>query len=241
MSTQPSSLSRVLSPRSVAIVGVSEGRRMSDVAAGHLVDAGIELQLVSSRAVTAYGRPVFPSLEALGKPVDAVLSLVGAAASVEIAERAAALGCGGIVIVASGFAEAGRSGAVLQDRLRAVGETTGLAVIGPNCTGFANVPAGIALFTGMPVPVRAGALSIVSQSGYLTRAAMVAARERNLGVRLAISSGTRRRPAWRTTSTSSSRIRRPASSASSSRRCEARRPFSPPSPGRGRRASRSSH
>jgi acetate---CoA ligase (ADP-forming) len=186
---QPSSLSRVLSPRSVAIVGVSEGRRMSDVAAGHLLDAGIELQLVSSRAVTAYGCPVFPSLEALGRPVDAVLSLVGAVASVEIAEQAAALGCGGVVIVASGFAEAGRSGAALQDRLRAVGEQTGLAVIGPNCTGFANVPAGIALFTGMPVPVRAGALSIVSQSGYLTRAAMVAARERNLGVRLAISSG----------------------------------------------------
>lgn len=162
---------------------------MSDVAAGHLVDAGIELHLIGSRAVTAYGRPVSPSLDALGKPVDTVLSLAGAAASVEIAEQAAALGCGGIVIIASGFAEAGRSGVALQDRLGRLGEETGLAVIGPNCTGFANIPAGVALFTGMPVPVRAGALSIVSQSGYLTRAAMVAARERNLGVRLAISSG----------------------------------------------------
>ena len=189
MSAQPSSLSRVLSPRSVAIVGVSERRRMSDVAAGHLLNAGIELHLISSRAVTAYGRPVSPSLDALGKPVDAVLSLAGAAASVEIAEQAAALGCGGVVIIASGFAEAGRSGIALQDRLGRLGEETGLAVIGPNCTGFANVPAGVALFTGTPVPVRAGALSIVSQSGYLTRAAMVAARERNLGVRLAISSG----------------------------------------------------
>jgi acyl-CoA synthetase (NDP forming) len=186
---QLSSLSRLLSPRSVAIVGVSERRRMSDVAAGHLLNAGTELHLVSSRAVTAYGRPVSPSLDAIGKPVDAVLSLVSAAASVEVAERAAALGCGGIVVIASGFAEAGPSGIALQDRLRHLGEKTGLAVIGPNCTGFANVPAGVALFTGMPVPVRAGALSIVSQSGYLTRAAMVAARERNLGVRLAISSG----------------------------------------------------
>lgn len=189
MPAQPSSLSRVLSPRSVAIVGVSEGRRMSDVAAGHLLAADVELHLVSSRAVTAYGHSVSPSLDALGKPVDVVLSLVGAAASVEIAAQAAALGCGGLVIIASGFAEAGPSGSTLQNRLRRLGEETGLAVMGPNCTGFANVPAGLALFTGMPVPVRAGALSIVSQSGYLTRAAMVAARERNLGVRLAISSG----------------------------------------------------
>jgi acetate---CoA ligase (ADP-forming) len=186
---QPSSLSRVLAPRSVAIVGVSEGRRMSDVAAAHLVNADIELHLISSRAGAAYGRPVSPSLDALGEPVDAVLSLAGAAASVEIAAKAAALGCGGIVIIASGFAEAGPSGTALQSRLRRLGEETDLAVIGPNCTGFANIPAGVALFTGMPVPVRAGGLSIVSQSGYLTRAAMVAARERNLGVRLAISSG----------------------------------------------------
>jgi acetate---CoA ligase (ADP-forming) len=184
-----SSLSRLLSPRSVAIIGVSERRRMSNVAVGHLLNASIELYLVSPRAPAAYGRPTFPSLDAIGEPVDAVLSLIGAEASVEVAEQAAALGCGGVVVIASGFAEAGPSGMALQNRLTRLCERTGLAVIGPNCTGFANIPAGVALFTGMPVPVPAGGLSIVSQSGYLTRAAMVAARERNLGVRLAISSG----------------------------------------------------
>src|ERR1700733_11319580 len=92
---QPSSLSRVLAPRSVAIIGVGEGRRMSDVAAAHLVNADIELHLISSRAGTAYGRPVSPSLDPLGKRGAAVLSLAGAAASVEIAAKAAALGCGG--------------------------------------------------------------------------------------------------------------------------------------------------
>src|SRR5579859_498698 len=182
-------LLRLLSPRSVAVVGASERRSMSNVALGHLVDADVELHLVHPTATEAYGRPAVPSLTAIGRPVDAVLALVAAPLAVDVVAEAGRLGCGGVVVVASGFAEAGPDGVALQDRLRAAATEPGIAVLGPNCTGFANVSRGVALFTGTPVPLEAGGLSIVSQSGYLTRAAMVAARERNLGVRLAISCG----------------------------------------------------
>ncbi len=182
-------LSRLLDPRSVAVVGVSERRRMSTVAVGHLLDAPVELHLVTPNSPTAFGRPTVPSLTAIGAPVDAVLSLVGAEASLQVVGEAGALGCGGVVVIASGFAEEGEKGRELQARLQRTAAESGLAVIGPNCTGFANVPGQVALFTGMPVPVGAGGVSIVSQSGYLMRSAMVAARERNLGVRLAISTG----------------------------------------------------
>jgi acetate---CoA ligase (ADP-forming) len=183
------SLSRLLTPHSVAVVGASERRRMSNVALSHLLDADVELHLVHPTAKQAYGRPAVPSLSGIGAPVDAVLSLVSAPLAVDVVTEAGDLGCGGVVVVASGFAEAGPDGVALQDRLRDAATEHGVAVLGPNCTGFANVSRRVSLFTGTPVPLEAGGLSIVSQSGYLTRAAMVAARERNLGVHLAISCG----------------------------------------------------
>ncbi len=187
--TGAGSLGRLLNPASVAVVGVSERRPMSNVAVGHLLAAPVELHLVSPRPGSAYGRATVASLRAVGGPVDAVLSLVGAAGSVGVVEEAARLGCGGVVVVASGFGEAGDEGRERQDRLARAAAGAALPVCGPNCTGLVNVTSGVSLFTGTAVAVPAGGVSLVSSSGYLMRAVMAAARERNLGLRLAISAG----------------------------------------------------
>jgi acetate---CoA ligase (ADP-forming) len=182
-------LARLLSPASVAVVGASEKRVMPKVAVPPLLASGIEVHLVNPTSDTAFGRPTVTTLSAIGHPVDAVLSLVAAERAVDVVEEAGHLGCGGVVVVAGGFSEAGAGGQQLQDRLAAAARATGLAVIGPNCTGFVNISNNVGLFTGTPVRLRSGGVSVVSQSGFLMRAAMVAAQERNLGMRLAISSG----------------------------------------------------
>jgi len=180
-------LDRFFAPGSVAVVGASERRMMSNAAVDQLLTSGVELHLVNPSVSHAYGRPTVPDLAAVGHPVDAVLAIVGADAAIDVVAQAAVAGCGGVVVVASGFAEAGPEGLRRQDRLRLA--SGGMPVLGPNCTGFANITRGVSLFTGMPVPVQQGSISILSQSGYLMRAAMVATRERGLGVNLAISSG----------------------------------------------------
>ncbi len=182
-------LGRLLNPTSVAIVGASEKRNMSNIAAAHLRAAPVTLHLVTPSVPEAYGQPTVASLQDIDGPVDAVLSLVGAERALDVVADAAAIGAGGVVVVASGFAEAGGSGTSLQDELRSRALDAGLPVIGPNCTGFSNVTMGTNCFTGTAVDVRAGGIALVSSSGYLMRSAMVAARERNLGVRIAISSG----------------------------------------------------
>jgi acyl-CoA synthetase (NDP forming) len=65
----------------------------------------------------------------------------------------------------------------------------GLAVIGPNCSGFKNVPLGVNLFTGGRLDLSPGGVSVVSQSGFLTRSALAAAQQRQLGVAIGVSSG----------------------------------------------------
>jgi acetate---CoA ligase (ADP-forming) len=188
-STRRTNLARLLSPRTIAVVGANEKLGMSNNAVIPMLEAGHQVVLVNPSRDMLYGQAALPSLSAFGEPVDAVLSLVNAERSLDVLEEAAALGCGGVVISAAGFVELGETGAALQNRLQEITERTGVAVVGPNCAGFKNVPLGVNLFTGGRLDLAAGRVSIVSQSGFLVRSAMAAAQQRQLGVSTAVSSG----------------------------------------------------
>ena len=192
-------LARMLVPRTVAVVGANEQLGMSNNSIIPMIEAGRQVALVNPRRDSLYGQVAYPDLASavatLGVPIDAVLSLVNAERSLDVVEEAASLGCGGVVVAAAGFVEAGDAGADLQARLLEIAGRTDVAVIGPNCAGFKNVPLGANLFTGgrldLPAAGRdtVGGVSIVSQSGFLVRSAFAAARERALGVSVAVSSG----------------------------------------------------
>jgi acyl-CoA synthetase (NDP forming) len=188
MSAQ-NALSRLLSPASLAVVGANEALGMSNNAVLPMLESGRTVHLVNPTRRELYGLPALPSLTALGAPVDAVLSLVNAERSVAVVEEAAALGCGGVVVAAAGFSEMGAAGSSLQRRIEEVAREAGLAVIGPNCSGFKNVPLGVNLFTGGRIDPPPGGVSIVSQSGFLMRSALAAADQRRLGIAISVSSG----------------------------------------------------
>jgi acetate---CoA ligase (ADP-forming) len=184
-----SNLARLLSPKTIAVVGANEKLGMSNNSVMPMLEVGRAVALVNPSRETLYGQHSFPSLTAVGEPVDAVLALVNAERSLDLIEEAAALGCGGVIIAAAGFVEQGTDGAAMQDRLRTIARASGLAVVGPNCSGLKNVPLGVNLFTGGRLDLKPGGVSIVSQSGFLVRSAMAAAKERMLGVSIAVSSG----------------------------------------------------
>lgn len=197
-STLRANLARLLSPRTVAVVGANEQLGMSNNAIRPMIAAGRDVLLVSAKSDALYGRPAHPSLSAAiaaEGSVDAVLSLVNAERSVDLVDESSSLGCAGVVVAAAGFLEAGDAGLELQERLLTSAAAGGVAVIGPNCAGFKNVSLGVNLFTGgwMELPASGvqtvGGVSIVSQSGFLVRSAMAAAGERALGVSIAVSSG----------------------------------------------------
>ena len=186
-SVNPDNLARLLSPESVAVVGASEKLGMSNNAVLPMLEAGLEVALVNPNRDAVYGRATVPSLSALGHPVDAVLTLVSAERSIGVVEEAAALGCGGVVVAAGGFAELGDEGRALQDRL--VSAAGDLAVVGPNCSGFMNVRRRVNLFTGGRISLHTGGVAVVSQSGFLLRSTLAAGQQRQLGFGIAVSSG----------------------------------------------------
>jgi acetyltransferase len=86
----------------------------------------------------------------------------------EVAERAAARGIGGAVVLAAGFAELGADGRANQQRLTDVAREYSFPIIGPNCNGFYNGPGKVtATFAIPPESDRpeVGPVALVSQSG----------------------------------------------------------------------------
>lgn len=159
-------LDRLFAPRSVALVGASA----TPGKAGHQALVALErftgdVFAVNPRAEPVAGRPAFPSLRALGRPVDLVIMAVPAAACVEAVREAIACDCGGGLVLSSGFAETGASGAELQDELARACRTSSFRLLGPNTAGFVNHEVSLtASFVSGAALLPRGPVAVVAQS-----------------------------------------------------------------------------
>ena len=155
-------LARLLSPRSVAVVGASaEPHSVGHNILVNLARFGFagEVYPVSRRGGEIGGRACVASIDDLPAGIDAAVLAVPAGAVRQSLEACARRGIGGAVVFASGFAEQDEAGRRAQDEFAAVAAELGLAVIGPNCIGFVNY-AGKAALSFEPVdppPVLEGA------------------------------------------------------------------------------------
>lgn len=182
-------LRRVLNPHSIAFVGLSDTSPFADFVSPTL-DSDAELFFVHPKHPTVMGHPTVARLSDIGRPVDAVMSVMSAERTTELAEEAADQDVGGLVLVAGGFAEAGPEGRALQERLHAAARRSGMAVIGPNGLGFVNVGRRISLTIASRHKRRPGGISVVSQSGaMLSGVAMAAWENRGVGLNVIISAG----------------------------------------------------
>ncbi|GAA0402829.1 6-carboxyhexanoate--CoA ligase [Acrocarpospora corrugata] len=176
-------LDRLLSPRSIAMVGASNSpTRIGGTVFANLARAFPgDVHPIHPRDEIVQGRPAFRTVGDLPEPVDLAVIAVPAAAVVDVVAECAAKGIGGATVITSGFAEAGPEGRALQDRLTQVSLETGIRVIGPNCIGYMNahdgVMANFMVTVDEPLP-QPGPVALVSQSGgfgsYITNKAVLA-------------------------------------------------------------------
>lgn len=127
--------------------------------------------------------PTAPDMAILAVPVEATLQAV---------RDCAIRGVRGVIVLSTGFAEAGPDGAALQAELVRVARSHGMRLLGPNCLGTVNVvdklvgSFSIALEQNMPP---AGQVGIVSQSGNIGSFTMSNMAQRGLGVSRFIATG----------------------------------------------------
>ena len=189
------SVSSLLNPRSIAVVGVSRRERaIGHQVMRHILDAGFagEVYPVNPEGGTLLGTQAYPSVSDLPGPVDLAVVAVPAAAVPGVVEECAAKGVHGVLVISSGFAEVGDDGARLQQQVLRIARDNGMRVIGPNSFGVINNDDSVRLNASLsPSIPPAGHLGLYSQSGALAVANLDSATRRNLGVSEFVSAGNR--------------------------------------------------
>ena len=185
-------LSPLFEPTSVALVGASDRNGWSGLvhSALSLYGFGGTVYYVNPRGGTAHDQPLATSLSALPEVPDLVFVMVPAPAVLGVLEEAARLGTPAAEILSSGFAEVGGEGVALQNRVARLAAESGMAVLGPNNLGFANVTSRIGLTPTVGTgPLPAGRIAMISQSGNLAGQISTLARTFDVGLSLIASTG----------------------------------------------------
>jgi acetyltransferase len=192
----PTASPMLFAPRSIAVVGASpDPSRFGGRPLANLQQAGYPgtVYAVNPKYDDVRGVPCFPSLRDLPHDVDAVLLAIPAELIPAALEDCAARNVRLAIIVSSGFAETGATGAQTQQRIVASARAAGVRLLGPNCLGFINVPdrTPAAATAAVDLPDnRPGHISMVSHSGALGMVSVfVRAHDHGVGYRLLVSSG----------------------------------------------------
>jgi acyl-CoA synthetase (NDP forming) len=186
-------LGPLLAPRSIAIVGASESPdSWAPEIERSLRHVGFEGELfpVNPKYAEVWGRPCRASVGGLPRGVDLAVIVVPARVAVRMVDECGAAGVRSVMVVSSGFAEAGEVGRALQEELRATAVRHRLPVLGPNVEGFVNYVERVAPYgtTPPPEPV-AGSISVISQSGTVAWAMNQLASDRGAGLRIILGVG----------------------------------------------------
>lgn len=116
--------------------------------------------------------------------------MTGTQAALEVVESCGRKGVRGIVMLTSGFREAGPAGAELELRLVERCRTLGIALQGPNCLGFINYSQPCPAYgLLMAPPLVAGGVGMVSQSGAMLLQFHRMAQQRAIGLSYLVSIG----------------------------------------------------
>ena len=184
-------LDRLFSPRSIAVIGASKTvGKVGYLTLSNLVQSGFQGPIVpvNSAGGELLGLTVYKQLADYPDAIDLVVIAVPAEMVPAAARDAVAKKAGAVVVVASGFKEAGPEGRALEDELIAICRRGGVRLLGPNCLGVINTAIRMNASFSRRIP-QAGSMAIFSQSGALCTAMMDIADERELGVSKAISIG----------------------------------------------------
>ncbi len=189
------SMSRLLAPSSIAVVGVS--RRpdaIGSVVYDNILDAGFtgRVFVVHDEAEQVRGLGTHRTVADIGEPVDMAVIAVPAERVLSVVDDCAAAGVRTLLVLSSGFAESGDLGAARQTELLARARRNGMRVVGPNSLGLVNndpaVRLNATIARGLPEP---GTMGIFSQSGGLGVGLLSGASRAGIGVSVFASAGNR--------------------------------------------------
>ncbi|HEY7992272.1 MAG TPA: CoA-binding protein [Stellaceae bacterium] len=191
-------IARLLRPRSIAIVGVSD---KPGTTGGNLIgslanyDYRGTIHLVSRGRTEVLGRPCVATVDEMPEGIDLAVLCLPRNGTIEALAACARRKVGAAIVFASGFAELDAAGGAEQDEMSRIARAADMALLGPNCLGVQNPADGISLGLGL-APRLAGELAqatprvaIAGQSGGMAVALGAALRLRGFAATYIVSTG----------------------------------------------------
>ena len=132
---------RLLNPSTIAAVGIgarADGPARRIVANLQSLGFDGEIFPVNPKYDSILDLRCYPSLEAIGAPVDLAIISVPAVDVAGVIRKGAEIGIKNYMILSSGFAEVGGDGHVLEAELKELAKDHELLIMGANCAGSIN-------------------------------------------------------------------------------------------------------
>ncbi len=195
--TRPSidTLTPVLSPRSVAVIGASRGvGTLGHIILRSLLDADFTgvIYPVNPNAEATMSIKTYPSVLDVPGDVDLAIIVVPTRAVLTVADECGRKGVRAMVVISDGFRERGPIGVKNESLLRNIARKYGMRLVGPNCMGVINTDPAINLnATFSKVFPPAGNVAFLSQSGAMGLVTLRHASDLNIGISTFISVGNR--------------------------------------------------
>jgi acetyl coenzyme A synthetase (ADP forming)-like protein len=187
------SLDPILRPRSVAVVGASRQRNtIGWQIVDNLLRYGFQgtVYPINPKAEFIHSIAAYPSVSALGRPVDLAIITVPKEHVLPAVQDCIAAGVRGLVVISAGFKEVGAAGLARERELMEALKGTGIRLVGPNCMGVLNTAEDVqmnATFASrMPPP---GPVAFMSQSGAMGLSVLDYAASYGIGFSSFVSAG----------------------------------------------------
>ncbi|MCX6003294.1 MAG: GNAT family N-acetyltransferase, partial [Chloroflexi bacterium] len=187
------SLHAFLKPKTVAVIGASHrpeglGYRVFDALLNQKFNGTV--YPVNPNAVSVASVKAYPSILDVPGEVDLAVVVIPAEYVQQVAEQCGHKGVRGIVVITSGFGEAGFDGEKMQENLLNTVRSYGMRMVGPNCMGILNTAPDVSMNASFsPIFPPTGNIAFGTQSGGLGLAILEYARTLNVGLSTFVSFG----------------------------------------------------
>ena len=178
-------------PSSVAVIGASSNRlKVGGVVLANIINDGYKGKIYPINPTTQeiLGLKSYPSVLDVKEPIEMAVVVVPAKSVPSVMEDCGKKRIKGVVIISSGFAEAGSDGMALQEKIVEIARKYKIRIIGPNCLGIISTHSRLNASFGIPTR-RRGNIAFVSQSGALAEGILGWAQDMGIGFSIYVSIG----------------------------------------------------
>ena len=188
------SIARLLSPRSIAVIGASrEPTKIGHAVLLNLLRGAFTgaVYPVHPEAGSVQGVHAYGSVLDIPEPVDLAVVTVPAARVAEVVQSCGAKGVHGLVVM-TGFSDDQIDGPEARRTMVSAARAAGMRIVGPSCLGVVNTDPRVRMNASLaPVVPPPGRIGFFCQSGALGVAILADAAARGLGLSTFVSAGDR--------------------------------------------------